>query len=442
MPERRYLGMSVLQAARQRIAWTFDTFPRVYVSFSGGKDSGVMLHLVMDEAIKRGRQVGVLFVDLEGQYKLTIDYIQAMYDLYAEYIEPFWTSLPISLRNAVSVYEPKWTAWEPGREADWIRHPPKMAITLNNHPFDFYHYVPGLRAMEFEEFVPAFGDWYSRQGGKEQPTACFVGIRTVESLNRWRTIAGHGQKFKGRNWTNHVMKAVWNIYPIYDWSTEDIWIYPGKFNRLYNRLYDRMHQAGLTLHQARICQPYGDDQRRGLWLFHVIEPDTWARIIARVNGANQGALYANEAGNILGRIKIDKPEGHTWESFAMLLLGSMPPAMADHYKDKIANFIHWYADRGPMYYLSDDDLEDGEVIAFVEQWRGGYGGLLPDEAPSILESKKRVPSWRRVCKMLLRNDYWAKGLGFSQQQSGSAHQQYKRLMAKRRSEWNIFPSPG
>lgn len=149
MPEKRYLGISVLDAARQRIAWVFDTFPRIYVSFSGGKDSGVMLHLVMEEAQRRNRTVGVLFVDLEGQYKLTIDYIQAMYDRYAAHIEPYWVCLPTSLRNAVSVYEPKWTAWEPGREADWIRQPPAMAHTLDNHPFPFYRYSPDLRATEF-----------------------------------------------------------------------------------------------------------------------------------------------------------------------------------------------------------------------------------------------------------------------------------------------------
>ena len=130
----------------------------------------------------------------------------------------------------------------------------------------------------------------------------------------------------------------------------------------------------------------------------------------------------------------------TWVLSTLTPMGLLERAHS--YKDKIANFIHWYEGRGPMYYLSDEDLESDEVMAFVEQWRGGYGGKLPDEAPTILESRKKVPSWRRVCKMLLRNDYWAKGLGFSQQQSGSAHQQYKRLMAKRRQEWGIFPPSG
>ena len=83
------LGINVLEAARERISWTFDNFPKIYLSFSGGKDSTVMLHLVMAEAIKRDKKNGVLFVDLEGQYKLTIDHIQECYDLYADNIEPY-----------------------------------------------------------------------------------------------------------------------------------------------------------------------------------------------------------------------------------------------------------------------------------------------------------------------------------------------------------------
>src|SRR5574341_834156 len=285
MPEKRYLGISVLEAARQRIAWTFDVFPRIYVSFSGGKDSTVMLHLVMEEAIKRGRKVGVLHVDLEAWYALSVEHIQAMFDLYADNICPYWVCLPMPMDNSASMYEPEWVCWQSSRETDWIRQPPPMAITLSDarERLPFYR-----RGMEFEEFIPEFGDWYS----EAMLTACFVGIRSGESLNRWRTIAGHGVKFEGRKYTNHVMKSLWNIYPIYDWKTEDVWTYHGKTNKPYNRIYDRMHQAGLTLHQMRICQPYGIDQRKGLWLFHVLEPETWSRIVARVNGANQGALYA------------------------------------------------------------------------------------------------------------------------------------------------------
>lgn len=399
---KNYLDMDVLTAAKQRIAKVFDDFPRVYVSFSGGKDSSVMLHLVMEEAIKRDRKVGVLLVDLEGMYKITIEHIQAMYDLYADHIEPYWVCLPIRLRNAVSVFEPRWMCWEPGKEDVWIRQPPPMAITDEKF-FPFFR-----RGMEFEEFVPLFGKWYG--GGKL--TACFVGIRSDESLNRYRTIKGKKSMFEGLQWTTWLGDGLYNIYPIYDWKVSDVWLYNTRYHKPYNKLYDYMHQAGLTPSQMRICQPYGDDQRKGLWLFHVIEPETWARVVARVNGANQGAMYVRETGDIMGNIKISKPEGHTWESFAHLLLESMPPQTKDHYEDKIAVFLHW--------------------------WQAhGYPDGIPDEADIHLEAAKKVPSWKRVCKALLRNDYWCKGLSFTQTKS-EAYEKYKKVMKRRRQAWGLF----
>ena len=56
-----YRNHSVLEAARWRIGKAFDECERAYVAFSGGKDSTVLMHLVMDEAIKRGRKVGVMY---------------------------------------------------------------------------------------------------------------------------------------------------------------------------------------------------------------------------------------------------------------------------------------------------------------------------------------------------------------------------------------------
>ncbi len=254
MAEKQFLGIAVLTATKNRIAWTFDTFPRIYVSFSGGKDSTVMLHLAAEEARRRGRQIGCLFVDLEGQYRLTIEHVEEVYQLYADVIDPHWVALPIALRNAVSQYEPKWTCWDPDRRDDWIRQPNPMSVTDEGH-YPFFE-----RDMEFEEFTPRFAWWYA----KEQLCACLVGIRTAESLNRWRTIKSQRKTcFDGRRWTTYTGETTYNIYPIYDWKTEDIWIYHGKTGRPYNRLYDRMHQAGLSIHEQRICQPYGDDQRKG-----------------------------------------------------------------------------------------------------------------------------------------------------------------------------------
>jgi predicted phosphoadenosine phosphosulfate sulfurtransferase len=409
MPKKG-LGVDVLTAARERIAWTFDQCQRISVSFSGGKDSTVMLHLVMDEAIKRGRKVALLFIDLEGQYRATIDHVARCYAKYREHIEPHWCCLPIHLRNAVSVYETHWICWDPDKVASWVRQPPAMAYRDDGA-------LPFFRAgMEFEEFVPEFSEWYSHG----ERTACFVGIRTDESLNRYRTIQTlEKARLEGRQWTTQTTENSYNVYPLYDWRTEDLWTYHARYpDRPHNHLYDLMYQAGLSIHQMRICQPYGDDQRKGLWLFHLIEPETWGRIVARVNGANGGALYVQESGNITGYRTISKPVGHTWKSFARLLVLSMPPKTREHYENKIVMFQKWWMDRG-------------------------YSQGIPDEGDYAMESKRRIPSWRRVCKSLLRNDYWCKGMSFTQHRS-EAYQKYLDLMRRRKEAWhvaNLEPAP-
>ncbi len=387
-------------AAEQRICLAFDDFGKVCVSYSGGKDSTVMLHMVMKEAIKRNRKVAVLFIDFEAQYKYTMDCIDESYKTYKKYIEPYWICLPIHLRNAVSVYEPFWKCWDQEAKESWVRKQPKIAITDVNF-FPFFR-----DGMEFEEFVPEFAEWYS----DGVPTAFFVGIRSDESYNRYLTIAtSHKTTLDCHRYTTKVCdnSDSYNFYPLYDWKVQDVWRYFGRNKELnYNKVYDKMHLAGLSLAQQRLCQPYGDDQRKGLWLFHIIEPETWGKIIARVNGANGGSLYAKEHGNINGYRKISKPPDITWKQFAYILTMSMPKKTMEHYSNKIGIFVKWWIDRG-------------------------YPEGVPDEADYNLEIAKKVPSWRRVCKSLLRNDYWCKGLGFCQHKS-DAYNKYLELMKRRK----------
>ena len=62
------LPLNILEAARERITWTLNTLPRVCVSFSGGKDSGLMLHLTAELARQMGKKICVLFIDWEAQF--------------------------------------------------------------------------------------------------------------------------------------------------------------------------------------------------------------------------------------------------------------------------------------------------------------------------------------------------------------------------------------
>lgn len=397
-----FLNKNVEVASQERISWTFDNFPKIYCSFSAGKDSGVMVHLVCEEARKRNRKIGLFFLDWEAQFNHTIEFAKKIFEEYADCIEPYWVSVPIKTWNACSMHEPEWTAWDESKKNLWVREKPEIAIKDGSY-FPFWY-----EGIMFEEFVPTFGQWYA-QG---QDCACFVGIRTQESLNRFRAISRDKPTFQGKMFTTNVVENVWNVYPIYDWKTEDIWTYHGKTKNSYNALYDKMYQAGMTINQMRICEPFGDESRKGLWLYQVIEPLTWAKLVLRANGANSGKMYSNIKGNISGNHTITLPKGHTWESFAKSLLNSTPRKTAEHYRNKISVYIKWWKARG-------------------------YPEGIPDESDLKIENAGKAPSWRRVCKTLLKNDYWCKYLGFSPTKT-SAYQKYTDLMIRRRKEWNIF----
>lgn len=385
-----YTALNVYEATRRRLRYVFEHFSNVYVSFSGGKDSGVLLNLALETARDLGRlPLQVLVIDLEGQYRHTIDYI--MRTVSRPDVKVWWVCLPLHLRNAVSQFQPHWLCWDPERRDQWVREmPDHPGVVSDPAAFPFFR-----KGMEFEEFTPAFGQWL---GGEDRDTACLVGIRSNESLNRYRTIK-HATKstFRGKRWSTRVGGGLYNFYPIYDWKTEDVWIANGRFGYDYNRIYDLMHLAGVPLHQQRLCQPYGDNQRKGLYLFKILEPETWARIVRRVEGANFGNRYTEYNRSALGNFRVNLPPGYTYETYAKFLLDTMPPYLRSHYLKKIDRFIRW--------------------------WAGHGVSPIPDVANTVLETRKQAPSWRRICKVLLKNDYWCTGLSFSQTRGEMKRQQ-------------------
>lgn len=382
MSNKVYQNKTVYEAAKERYRMIFQEFDKVYVSFSNGKDSGVLLNLAIDVAKEMGKlPVNVLYIDMEAQYRHAIEFTERMFS--RPEVTGWWVCLPIHLRNAVSQIQPYWIPWDLDKKEAWIRPYPQ-----NKHVITDVNYFPFFRyGMEFEEFVPEFARWFS-DGSK---TACVVGIRSDESLNRFRTIRNDRKEtYKNLMWTTRIYpdSNVYNCYPIYDWKTRDIWICNGKRGYDYNKIYDLMALAGVPMSKMRLCQPYGDDQRQGLYLFKILEPETWAKVVNRVEGANFGNRYTENNKTTLGNFKINLPEGHTYESYAKFLLSTMPPYLAEHYSIKIKKFLNWWQTEGVDF--------------------------IPDYADPKTEAKRQVPSWRRICKVLLKNDYWCKGLSFSQ----------------------------
>lgn len=68
---------NVYELVQERLDMIFKEFDNIYVSFSGGKDSGVLLNLCIDYIRKHNlkRKIGVFHLDYEIQYRMTLDYV-------------------------------------------------------------------------------------------------------------------------------------------------------------------------------------------------------------------------------------------------------------------------------------------------------------------------------------------------------------------------------
>ena len=425
---KTYNNKDVYTAAKERIEYIFDEFEHICISFSGGKDSGTVLNMCIDEARKRKRKIGVLFIDLEAFYKKTIEFVERMLENNKDVLEPYWICLPMESPNSLSYLEPTWIWWDKEKEPIWVRPMPKKEYVINeeNNPLDFYK-----KNMPFEEFIKHFGNWY----GKGEKTATLVGIRTDESLNRFRAIAGTKSMYKDKNYSTKVNENVYNFYPIYDWSVEDIWTYNGKFQKDYNKLYDLFYKAGVSIHKMRVDEPFGNEAKAGLSMFRVIEPDTWAKVVNRVSGANFGNIYS---GNKIMTAHYKLPKNHTWKSFTFFLLDTLPPEISEHYKIKFSKFIKYWVEKGCP--VSEEHIKIMEetcpdaIINTHEFSRRGKGDKevikftkVVDEIPGV-DNKDDVLTWRRRAMSIIKNDYTCKSVSFGMTKDLTVRQ--KAIMEK------------
>ena len=117
-----------------------------------------------------------------------------------------------------------------------------------------------------------------------------------------------------------------NIYPIYDWSTEDVWLAPSVFGWDYNRAYDVMEAAELPRHDQRCAPPFGEQPIRRLHTYKTCWPQLWGKMVDRVQGAATAARYANTELYGIGVSDDDLPDGLTWREWTLDTLRLLPPA--------------------------------------------------------------------------------------------------------------------
>lgn len=410
----RILENNVYDESVNRIRYILDKFERVYVSFSGGKDSGVMLNLMIDELRKNypNRKIGLMILDNEANYTESLNFMHRMVQDNLDVLEVFWCCLPITLPCTVSSYEIDWQCWGTKDEHRWIRPMSKESYIVNieNHKFPFFR-----ENMGYQEFWDEFGEWYSQ--GKE--CACLIGIRTHESLNRWRAIVNENKQTHGGNlWTKRNTEHTYNCYPIYDWKTEDIWIANYKFEWDYNKLYDMFWKAGLSIHQMRVASPFMSESKSSLNLYRIIDPHVWITLCARVNGANFVATYGKQ----LNYHSFKLPKGHTWKSFVKFLLDTLPNKSSVNFKQRFIQSIKYWARVGrglpekTIQELKDNNIEF-KLNGFTAHGSKTLNRVriqsLPDHLDMLSCHNSDVASWKRLGITILKNDHTCKYLGLS-----------------------------
>lgn len=310
-----YLQQNVLDAARERISLLFDRFEQIMVSVSGGKDSTVLADLCRKEALRRGRKIGIFFLDQEAEYQSSID--QVRYLMQLEGVVPYWYQVPLKMTNATSLQVDFLYAW--GEGESWMREKDPIAI----------HRIDGVYP---ERFYPFFG-WFEKSQWAKGQACSMVGLRAEESLNRFRTMVknpGITIGDQALTWTSagHTLKA----YPLYDWTFEDVWHYIAEQGLQYNRVYDFMHWHGHRIQEVRVSYLGHENSFKCLPDLHEFEPETYRKLLERMPGIHVAARYAEEP--MVFQAKKLPPGYHSWRAYRDFLLETTPSQHAERFRSR------------------------------------------------------------------------------------------------------------
>lgn len=389
------------------------------------------MNLVLDYQKKYApeKRVGVFHQDFEAQYTVTTEYVERTFERIKEDVEPYWVCLPMATRTALSSYEMYWYPWDDKKEELWVRKMPKKkyVINLNRNPVTTYRY-----RMHQEDLAKQFGRWYRISHGNRK-TVCLLGIRADESLQRYSGFLNKKFGYKEKCWITKHFKDVWCASPLYDWTTQDIWHANYVFDYDYNHLYDLYYKAGLKVSQMRVASPFNDYSKDSLNLYRVIDPEIWVKLVGRVKGANFGAIYGRT--KALGYRNITLPEGHTWKSYTMFLLDTLPIRLRNNYVKKFNTSIKFWHETGGG--LDEEVIQELEEHGYQIKRNGVsnytlskksrivFMGKIPDDTDDI-KLTKDIPSWKRMCCCILKNDHICRSMGF-----GMTRDQQRRIDAIR-----------
>jgi predicted phosphoadenosine phosphosulfate sulfurtransferase len=266
----RELHSDVLAAGRGRIKSVFDNGLPVYVSFSGGKDSLVLLDLVL-ELGKAGRidlrQARVEFIDEEAIFPCVEQTVMEWRARCLALGVPFlWYCLEVRHYSCLNQLEcdESFICWDRLKADVWVRQPPPFAI--RSHP----------------RLKPR-GDTYQQFLARIDDGPHINGCRITESVQRRYAVAA--MKDLGRSATNP------NVWPLFDWDDDDVWLYLASRRIEVPDAYRFMYQLGTPRRRLRISQFFSVDTAPILARITEYYPHLMERILAREPTAYLVSLY-------------------------------------------------------------------------------------------------------------------------------------------------------
>jgi predicted phosphoadenosine phosphosulfate sulfurtransferase len=322
---KRFEDVSVYEAARQRTIDAFLNYDHVAVSFSGGKDSTAVLNVALEVATEMDRlPLSVFFYDEEAISFETERYVRRVANLPEVNLD--WYCLPVRHRNACSNTEGFWWCWDPDHEDLWVRPlPPEAITTLDGFP---------MQPPEARPSIPSCTEALLFDYRKHGSVATLMGIRADESLIRRAAVSNKRET----NWIIQKHPGFAKVYPIYDWSTEDVWTAPAVHGWDYNDSYDAMEMAGVSRDDQRLAPPFGEEPMRILWMWAHCFPDVWDRMTKRVPGAPAAARYSRSP-LYNHRVRLTKPDGVSWPEWVRQRIDEHPPELRGPVAKAIATLI-------------------------------------------------------------------------------------------------------
>lgn len=307
--------LNVVDATRKRIEYLFDNYDNIQLSFSGGKDSTVLFHLVNQEAIKRNRKFYLYFIDQEAEYQGTIDMVE--WAMNQPNVIPLWYQVPMFMTNAVSHEQLFLWAW--GKDEKWVRDKNPIAIKE----------IDGRYPKRFYKFNLWVGQNLAKKEGK---SVSIIGLRAEESPSRRFVMFGEDNDLFWLRRKNKPHKA----YPLIDWSYTDVWKFLVENNLKYNKVYDKMYMLGLNLRYMRVSNLIHEKAYRCLTELQEIEPETYDALEQRLKGVHCASIYAKE--NLMYSIKELPEKFKTWKEYKDFLLESIHPDLQKIFKYQWSRF--------------------------------------------------------------------------------------------------------